>query len=87
MVPPSEGLCPLSRLKHRACLLHKNTVLDPPPNCVCAYTPPLFKTVYLRSCIYVLTCSFIKINTEKAFEVSLYAKLKADGKFLLVLYI
>lgn len=81
----SEGLCPLSRLKHGACLLHKTTVLDPPPNCVCACAPPLFKIVYFCSCIYVFTCSFTKINSEEAFEVSLYAKLKADGNFLLIL--
>lgn len=83
----SQGPCPLSKLKHRAWLLHENRVLDPPPNCVCAHTPPLFKTVYLHSCMYVFTCSFIKINTEEAFEAFLYAKLKADGNFLLVLYI
>lgn len=83
----SEGLCPLSRLKHGACLLHRNTVSDPPPNSTCACTRPLLKIVYLCSCIYVFTCSFVKINSEEAFEVSLYAKLKADGKFLLILYI
>lgn len=50
--------------------------------CMC-----MFKIVYLHSGIYVFTCSFIKINSEEAFEVSQYAKLKADGKFLLILYI
>lgn len=51
------------------------------------HTSLLFNIVYLYSGIHVFIHSFIKINSEDVFEVSMYAKQKADGFFLSLFYI
>lgn len=55
---------------------------------MCTHTPLHCSILCICTVVYVFIGSFIKINSEEVFEVSLYAKQKADGeKNLFFIYI